>query len=397
MKTLKQHIRNLTKTEFNELKQMCKHSNSLYNSALYVVNSYFKETNKYIGYNSLYHEMKNNIHYKSIPTKISQQILRLVDKNYMSFFSLLKQKNNGNYQDKISVPKYKKPNMEFILILPQDQVSLKNNKLKITKNLKLNFNYEINGKIKQVIIKPNNYDYYTIYIQYDENKEILTEKNKDNILGIDLGLDNLATCVSNVGHSFIMNGKPLKSYNQFYNKRKSNIQSELMLCNKKHYSKKLSKLNNKRDNFINNYFNQVVNKIIKECNNRDIGKVICGYNETWKQNINIGKVNNQNFMNIPYFILKRKLENKCIENEIEFILTEESYTSKCSFLDSEELCKHEEYLGKRIKRGLYCSSEGKLINADVNGGCNIIRKVVPNAFANGIEGIIVFPLMLNVV
>jgi len=221
MKTIKQNIRGLNKTQYIELKRMCKHSNSLYNSTLYFIKCYYKETNSYIGYNKLYHEMKTNIHYKSIPAKISQQILRLADKNYVSFFHLLKQKNNGRYADNISEPKYKKSNSEFILILPQDQVSLKKGKLKITKDLKLNYSYEIDGKIKQAIIKPNNYGYYSLYIVYEENKiDQNYNFDKNNILGIDLGINNLVTCVSNVGRSFAMNGKPLKSYNKFYNKQK---------------------------------------------------------------------------------------------------------------------------------------------------------------------------------
>ena len=396
MKTLKQHIRNLNKEQFLLLKSLCKHSNSLYNSALYVVNGYYEQTNSYIGYNKLYHEMKDNIHYKSIPAKIAQQTLRLVDHNYMSFFSLLKQKANGRYTDNVNKPKYKKPNNEFILTLPSDQISLIKNKLKITKDIKLDFNYQINGKIKQVIIKPNNYGYYTIYIQYEEIKKELTKSNKNNILGIDLGLNNLATCVSNVGHSFILNGKPLKSYNQFYNKQKAKMQSELKLCNNKHYSKRLSVLDYNRSNYINNYFNQGISQIIKYCLTKNIGKIVIGYNETWKNEINLGAKTNQKFVQIPHYTLKQKLQNKCLEYGIEFILTEESYTSKCSFIDNEGLFKQEIYLGKRVKRGLFISKDGILLNADVNGGCNIIKKVVPEFKYEGIEGYIVSPKVLDI-
>ena len=355
---------------------------------------YFEETTKYIGYNKLYHEMKDNIHYKAMPAKMSQQILRLVDHNYMSFFSLLKQKKSGRYTDAVNKPKYKKPNIEFNLILPSDQISLKNNILKITKDIKLNFNYEIKGKIKQAIIKPNNYGYYSIYIQYEDNKSNQIP-NKDNILGIDLGLNNLATCVSNVGHSFIMNGKPLKSYNQFYNKKKARIQSELKKCNNKYYSKKLSRLDINRNNYINNYFNQGISQIIKYCIKHDIGKLIVGYNETWKNEINLGVKTNQKFMNIPHYLFKQKLISKCSEYNIEIILVEESYTSKCSFIDSEDMCKKDSYLGLRIKRGLYRSNGGILLNADVNGACNIIRKVVPEFRYEGVEGFIVSPSVLE--
>lgn len=396
MKTIRQHIRNLSKDEFLLLKGMCQHSNSLYNSTLYVVNKFYEETNSYIGYTNLYHQMKTNIHYSSLPAKISQQILRLVDKNYNSFFSLLKQKAKGSYQDKISKPKYKKPNQEFILILPSDQISLIKGKLKITKNIKIPFTYNIDGKIKQIIIKPNNHNYYTIYIQYEENLKTKNKPNQNNLMGIDLGLNNLATCTSNVGHSFILNGKPLKSYNNFYNKQVSKIKSELKICNNKYYSKKLSILDMNRNNYIHNYFNQGISQIIKYCLKNDIGKIVIGYNESWKQEINLGKKNNQSFTNIPHFLFKQKLKNKCDEYGIEFILTEESYTSKTSFLDNEDVMKHDNYQGKRIKRGLFKSSKGTLINADVNGSLNIIRKVFPKFNNDGILGNIVTPVVLNI-
>jgi putative transposase len=193
-----------------------------------------------------------------------------------------------------------------------------------------------------------------------------------------------------------VNGKPLKSYNQYWNKRKASIQSELELRNKKKSSKKLKTLSINRSNYINNYLNQSVSLLIKHCIQNDIGTIVCGYNESWKQNLNLGRVNNQNFVNIPYYSFKRKLENKCKEYRINFILNEESYTSKCSFLDKEELKNHSEYLGKRIKRGLFRTSSGLKCNADIQAAGNIIRKVVPSAsFANGIEGAIVHPKVLN--
>lgn len=395
MKTLKQHIKKLTKSQFIELSNMCKHSNSLYNCGLYVVNKYYEETNSYIGYNKLYHEMKNNEHYTSIPTKMGQQIIRLIDKNYMSYFSLLKQKKNGKYADNVNKPRYKKSKSEFILILPSDQISIKKNILKITRNLKIKFTYEIKGKIKQAIIKPNGNKYYTLYITYEENQICNEIKDKNKILGIDLGLNNLASCASNVGPSFIINGKPLKSYNQFYNKIKTQCKSELKICNNKYSSNKLSKLEINRNNFIHNYFNQSISKIIKFCNEYNIGKLIIGYNETWKTEINLGSKTNQSFMNIPHYTFKEKLRNKCEENGIEFILTEESHTSKCSFIDNEKLCHKKEYLGRRIKRGLYISNTGIKLNADINGSCNIIRKVIPEFKYEGIEDFIVSPMMLN--
>lgn len=374
---------------------MCLHSNSLYNSGMWIVNNYFKETNKYIGYNQLYKEIKDNVHYTSIPAKIAQQTLRLLDKDFRSFFALLNRKKKGEYQSKIKLPKYKKPNSEFILILPSDQVALKNNVLKITKEVKLKFTYEIKGKIKQLIIKPNGFKSYTMFLQYEEEKNKTNKKDEKRFLSIDLGIDNLATCVSNVGPSFIMTGKPLKAYNQLYNKRKAKIQSILEKCNSKKWSNKLMKINIDRSNWINTYFDQSISKIFKYCGKYEIGTIIIGYNEGWKQETNLGKVTNQKFISIPHFLFKKKIENKCTSNDIKFIRQEESYTSKCSFIDGEAMNKKDIYIGKRIKRGLFISKEGILLNADVNGACNIGRKVFPKFKYNGIEAFIVGPKVLS--
>ena len=396
MKTLKQHIRKLNKEQFNQLRNYCFHSNSLYNCALYVVKEFYKETNKYIGFNKLYHELKTNYHYKQLPSKVAQQTLRLVEKNFKSFFHLLKLKLKGKYSQKVKEPQYHKKHDLFILILPSDQVSLRKNLLKITKNIKIPFTYPIEGKVKSCIIKPYGNNYFTIHISYEENKKELFKLNKDNYLSIDLGINNFVSSFSTVGHSFIMNGKPLKAYNQFYNKQKSKIQSELKTKNNKNWSNKLNILTINRSNWINNYFNQTVAFIIKRCLEYNIGSIVCGYNETWKQESNIGRINNRNFNSIPFYLFKQKLESKCKEYGINFILQEESYTSKCSFLD-EEILEHKEiYLGSRVKRGLFKTSKNLLVNADVQAAANILKKVVPNfKLNNGIKASIVKPLMLK--
>lgn len=400
MKTLKQHIRKLKPNQFEELNNMCHHSNSLYNCCLYVIKEYYKQTAKYIGQNALYKEIKNNEHYKALPAKMSQQIVRLSDKNYRSFFALLKKKNNGQYGSNVNEPKFRKSGDLFNLILPNDQINLYKGKLKITKNIRIPFSYKIDGVIKQAVIKPKlKGKYYEIYIAYEQNKVEQPLVNKENLLSIDLGIDNFVSCFSNVGHSFIVNGKPLKAYNQYYNKRKSKIQSELEIKNQKKWSNQLEILTINRQNYINNYFNQTVNLIKKYCIKNQIGKVICGYNESWKQDINIGKINNQKFMCIPYHLFKQKLESKLNEIGVEFVLQEESYTSKCSFVDNEEIKEHKEYIGKRVKRGLFKTKDGLLINSDINGAANIMKKnVVSNEkfiLTNEIVDGIVHPLKLR--
>lgn len=377
---------------------MCHHSNSLYNCALYIIKSYFKETGLYIGFNKLYHEIKINEHYCSMPKKVSNRIVSLVDKDFRSFFALLNRKKKGEYTASIKEPSYKKRGQQFNLIFPNDQVTLKNNILKLTKKIKIQFSKKIDGTIKQLIIIPKYKGYYDMCLQYEETKTNNNdyELKEENYLSIDLGINNLCACFSNVGPSFIMNGKPLKSYNQFYNKRKAKIQSELKTVNDKNWSNLLSKMTINRNNYINNYFNQSVKKIIDYCLKYKIKNIIVGYNEGWKQEVDIGKKNNQNFMNIPHLNLRKKLEYKCENYGMNFIQHEESYTSKCSFLDNESISKHNNYMGKRVKRGLFKSSDGILLNADINGSGNIMRKVVSNVHVTDeIVASMVKPIILN--
>jgi putative transposase len=191
----------------------------------------------------------------------------------------------------------------------------------------------------------------------------------------------------------IINGKPLKSINQFYNKRKAQFQSKLK--NNK-TSKKINKLSNKRNNKINDYLHKSSRFLVNQLVSKNISKLIIGYNKQWKQDINIGKRNNQNFVNIPFYKFIFMLKYKCELEGVEVILNEESYTSKCSFLDLEDVRKHEKYKGRRTKRGLFISSKNKLINADLNGSYNIMRKVVPNVFTNGIEDVVVHPRLVTI-
>ena len=212
--------------------------------------------------------------------------------------------------------------------------------------------------------------------------EVLYEKSSKDIVtnnryaAIDLGLNNLATISSNVTKPFIVNGKPLKSINQYYNKTKSNLQSKLK--NNEKSNKRISSLNLKRNNKINDYLHKSSTFIVNYLVSNNISTLIVGHNKEWKQNIKIGKKNNQNFVSIPHSRFKELLKYKCELEGIKYIETEESYTSKCSFLDNEEICKHTSYKGKRIKRGLFKSNDGTLINSDVNGSLNILKKVVGN-------------------
>lgn len=205
-----------------------------------------------------------------------------------------------------------------------------------------------------------------------QNKDSIANQN---IASIDLGINNLISMVDNVTKKgIIINGKPLKSINQYFNKQKSEIQSILIRSNKKYSSQKIQKLYVKRNNKIKDYIHKTTRYIMNHLVSNNISTLVVGYNKNWKQDISIGRVNNQNFVQIPFLMILNQLKYKCELEGIVLEIQEESYTSKCSFLDNEEICSHLKYKGLRIKRGLFKTSFCKLVNADINASCNILRK-----------------------
>ncbi len=239
--------------------------------------------------------------------------------------------------------------------------------------------------LREVRIIPKGKD-YILEIVY--NKEINPEPlNKEKIIAIDLGVSNLVTVVNNNGiKPFVIKGGVVKSTNQYYNKERSRIQSIYDRQGIK-IGKAIQKLSNKRNKKINDYLHRVSKKVIDCCVEKKIGTVIIGYNPDWKQKCQLGKRNTQNFVTIPFYRFIHQLTYKAEEHGITVIKQEESHTSKCSFLDDESITHHDKYLGKRISRGLFQSRQGIIINADVNGAYNILKKAFPKAFANGIEAV----------
>ncbi len=218
---------------------------------------------------------------------------------------------------------------------------------------------------------------YDIVISY-EVADITHVTTHTKYAAIDLGLNNLATLTSNdtCFEPFIVNGRPLKSINQYFNKKKASLTS--LLPTGVYFSKNIGKLYTKRNHKIRDYLHKASDNIVKQLIKSGITCLIVGSNEHWKTGINIGKRNNQNFVSIPFYKFKNMLKYKCELVGIEYIETEESYTSKCSFLDMEDVCKHDVYQGNRIRRGLFRSNDGSLVNADMNGSYNILRKVAGN-------------------
>ena len=387
--TLKQQVKHLSKKEFRNLKYLCHIAKNLKNQAIYNVRQHYFKNKKYLSYNENYKMLKNSENYKKLNSNMAQQILKEVDESFKSFFALLKLAKNGQYNGKIKLPNYLDKDgfttlvigfvrlKDDMLIVPYSNSFKKTHqevKVKLPSVLK-------DKKIKEIRIIPKQHSRY-FEIQYIyEVEEVQRELNKENVLGIDLGIDNLCTCVTNTGASFIIDGRKLKSINQYYNKINAKLQSIKDKQKIERMTLRQKRITRKRNNRINDYLSKAARTIVNYCLNNDIGKLVLGYNEDFQRNSNIGSINNQNFVNIPYGKLRDKLIYLCKQYGIEFKLQEESYTSKASFFDGDEIPIYDkenlqEYIfsGKRIKRGLYQTSTGKLINADCNGALNILRK-----------------------
>lgn len=388
--TLKQQVKYLSKKEFRNLKYLSHIAKNLTNEAIYNIRQYYFNKKKYLSYNENYKILKNSENYKKLNSNMAQQILKEVDGSFKSFFGLLKLAKNGQYDNKkIKLPKYLDKDGFTTLVI--GFVRLKDDMLIIPYSNSFKKTHEeiaikllpvLKGKkIKEIRIIPKQHSRY-FEIQYTYKvEEVQRELNKENGLGIDLGIDNLCTCVTSNGKSFIIDGRKLKSINQYYNKINAKLQSIKDKQKIERTTLRQKRIARRRNNRIEDYLSKAARIIISYCLNNDIGKLVLGYNEDFQRNSNIGSINNQNFVNIPYGKLRDKLIYLCKLYGIEFKLQEESYTSKTSFFDGDEIPIYDkenpqEYIfsGKRIKRGLYQTKKGKLINADCNGALNILRK-----------------------
>ena len=383
-------IRGLTKAEYFQLRELCFFSNCLYNFALYNVRQQFFADKTYLRFESNYHACKDNDNYKLLQSNMAQQTLRAVDFAFKSFFATVGKVKSAR------PPRYRKKGGLFTLIITGNSISIQNGYLTIPQSrtytnvlnshrIRIKVPERLIGKkIREVKIIPlYKGRAFKIAYCYEVTAENLN-LNRENALAIDIGLDNLATCVTNSGTSFIMDGRKIKHINRNWNKRRAHLQSILWKQGRLS-SKLLERITLKRNNRVNDYIKKTARHIINHCIANNIGTVVVGHNPDFKRGINLGKKTNQQFTQIPFGALRRQLKTLCERYGINHIEQEESYTSKASFLDLDEIPTYDadnlqEYAfsGKRIKRGLYRSKSGRLINADVNGAANILRKSKQN-------------------
>jgi len=381
-----------TKEEYEILKRLTKLAKNLYNYALYNERQFFFLNNGYLPYKRMYHEVKDNENFAFLPPQTARATVRMAEKAIKSFLRVLKERKKGNYNRPVGLPKYLPKNGHLTAVFQKEMLKKEGNKIRCTLGKRFRDKYGemylwlplperiADKSIKEIRLVPKyNARYFEVHYIYETETETV-ELDKGRYLGIDLGMDNFATCVDTNGTSFIIEGRGLKSYNRWWNKRKGELQ-EIYDNEGIKTGEKMAQLLWKRKNVVNNFMNQAVAKIMKYCIENKIGNIVIGELKDIKQNSNIGHINNQNFHYIPFGLFKQKLESKAERYGIEYKEVDERDTSKkCSICGviKESNRKH---------RGLYvCRVCGAVINADVNGALNILEKVAPESVRIGSSG-----------
>ena len=374
----------------------CFKSKNLYNYANYIIRQEFVNNDRWIRYNELFQLTKDSDAYKEIGSNTGQGTLRMLDKVWKSFFASIKDwsKYPNKYLGRPKLPKYLSKNGRYVLSLDSNKVKLKDGYVYFAWSPFKPFNNRFKTNAKERILQcrfiPKG-SHYTMEIVYEIEVPDCSNTS-ERIVAIDVGVDNFITMVNNIGEKPIaIKGGVIKSINQFYNKQKANIQSELKKVNGKDWSKKLQKLTDKRYEMIKYQMHCISKYVVDWCVLYGIDTLIVGHNDEWKQK----KQCMQNFTYIPYELFIQMLAYKCENNGIRFIENEEAYTSGTSFLDNEDPVKENYNKERRVHRGLFIADCGKKINADVNGAYQILKKVIPDAFSKGIEGAGSHPTIIN--
>jgi len=382
--------------KFKVIDEMCLKSKDLYNYANYIIRQEFITNDHYIKYTDMNKELKTHQQYKDCMSQPANCVLRVLDKNWKSYFVAIKdwKEHPEKYPGMPKLPKYLPKDGRFNWMIPNNTCYYEQEKgeiyFQIRKLQGYTWRSRCLGRLIQVRFVPRGSCYMMEIVYEVEIPNESTESHR--IAAIDIGVDNLITMSNNIGQKpIIVNGKILKSINQQYNKEKAKIQSELMKCNGQHWSKKLDVMNNKRHQRIKNYIHNATAFVIKWCVENEIDTLVIGKNNTWKQE----KKHMQNFTYIPYEMVLSQLQYKCENAGVKYIETNEAYTSGTSYLDDEMPVKENYNKNRRVQRGLF-QAKNMLINADVNGSLQIMRKVFPDSYTGyGIE-VDLTPTIVNV-
>lgn len=369
------------------LEFICSESKKLANCGIYYARQLYFKTGKIPGRVELHRLLKSNPHFQSLYSHVAQQTLTSVAESFSSFIGLLKGVAQGTVEQYPRLPSYKKNSLK-LATFPASDIKLKGGLLRFPLGGKVKAWFGIDAfylpmpsnldynSLREIRILPRNGCFYAEFVYKVESPTADTDSSR--VLGIDHGLNNWLTCVSNCGTSFIVDGLHLKSLNQWYNKQISTLKESKP---QGFWSNKLAAITEKRNRQMRDAVNKAARIVINHCLDNRIGTVVFGWNKRQKDGSNIGRVNNQKFVQIPTGKLKDRIAQLCGQYGIHFQETEESYTSRASFIDDDILpvfvAKPEGWKasGKRVKRGLYWTALNQYINADCNGACNIIKKV----------------------
>lgn len=362
---------------YNDLDHLCFLSKNLYNISLYDNRQEFFETSKKLSTFdkiSMYTK-KDQVDFRALPAKVARYTIALVDDNFSSFFALQKKKKDGKYNKPVRIPKYlhKTKGRQVVHYHKQALNFKEHGYIKLSKSTIKIQTAIPKEQVQYLRIVPCN-THIKIQIGYYKEKKQKSNRKRKRYASIDVGQNNLMTVTSNVFTPVIYNGKPVKSINQYYNKIVSKEKSRLKKRHNTYSSRKLQQLSLWRENQIDNYFHKTTKQLVDHLVSHNIDTVVIGRNKGWKDGISLSKKTNQNFVSIPFTKLYALLTYKLELAGITYIETEESHTSKCSFIDQEPIHHHEHYVGKRVRRGLFRSKDHYYVNADINGSLNILRK-----------------------
>ena len=369
------------------ISSMCHISKNLFNQTNYILRKQFFNHNRMSSYKTLAKQfaepsaLEENNNFQKLPAKTAQWTIKKVKQSWTSFFGSLRsyKKNPELFNGVPKPPKYKHRNGEFMLVFTNQQCSIAHGILKFPKIMDLEVETRLdNVNLREVRIIPNGVG-YNVEIVYSKEVTDISDLNPKRILGIDVGVRNIITIGNNISEKGIaVKGGVLKSINQYFNKELSKLKSinDRQRKNKEN-TKRINKLYMVRNRKIRDVMHKLSNAVIAYARTNEIDTIVIGHNNGWKQSVDIGKKNNQNFVQIPFNMLINQIYYKGKEYGINVVKQEESYTSKCSFLDNETIEEHETYLGKRIKRGIFRTANGTLIHADLNASYNIIKKAIP--------------------
>jgi len=398
MQFVEKHVIDRADPRYEAIDRAAFASKNLFNATLYIVRQIFIGEGKYLNYNTMDKIMQKHEAYRGLPTKVAQEVVKQVHEAWVSFFEACKEyrahpeKFMGRpklpgYKDKTSGRNLLQYNMQAVSSSKKTLYRgvIKPSQLGVTVKTR-----QSPSSINEVRVVPKK-GYYVVEVVYTK-EEKQEQLNYKYIAGIDLGVNNLVALTSNkpAFQAVVVNGRPVKSINQFYNKRRAELQKALGHTGT---TARMKRMATKRNRRIEHYMHTVSKRIIDILVKEGVGVLVIGKNDGWKNGIEIGKQNNQQFCFIPHARLIAMLRYKAELVGIKVRVTEESYTSAASFLDLDEMPVYDpkrtdksKFSGKRIKRGLYRAKDGRLINADVQGSYNIIRKVAPNAFGSkGVE------------